>query len=226
MHKFVIITDTHFAPKSNVRTGDLLEDIVSKLTFVRDYCNSNNAQLVIPGDVFDKSTVPDFVKSALAPLFLSFDKTPLAIPGNHDRLFNSDELSHKTSLHVWFTHNLIKELTYIETEDYILHSVKPLVNRGKPQLAIFHGFLNQDDGRNSVYFNDLITTDNTAVVLGHDHTVYAPLTLGTVQIFRPGSFLRKTRTDDSLRIPEMLVLSLTDGCWNSEMVPIETARSF
>ena len=74
MAKFIAITDIHISHKSNVRTGDLLEDLENKLKYVRDYCNKEDAQLIIPGDVFDKATVPDFVKSRLAPIFLSFKK--------------------------------------------------------------------------------------------------------------------------------------------------------
>lgn len=226
MAKFIAITDIHISHKSNVRTGDLLEDLESKLNYVRDYCNKEDAQLIIPGDVFDKATVPDFVKSRLAPIFLSFKKTPFAIPGNHDILFNSDTMSDKTSLNVWFTHGVLRELKYEEYDDCILHAIKPMETKGKPQLAIFHGFLNQEDGRNTVTFADLNTTDKAVVVLGHDHVVYPPLKYGSVDILRPGSFLRSTRNEENFRQPNMLVIELIDGVWSYKEVPIESARSF
>lgn len=222
---YVFITDLHIMTQSNVRTGDVLSDLKMKLEFVVAYANANNATILIGGDIFDKSTVPDFVKSELAPVFLSAKHTPYAIMGNHDQLFCSDEKDFKTSAHLWFTHNILKPLNFVDMGEYVLHSQLPLKTIGKPQLVMFHGFLNIDDGKNTVHMSDLQTTDQCLLLLGHDHKVYDPVELGSVRVVRPGSLLRGIRNDDNMRIPKLVHIKVDTECkdriFKIKMVPIK-----
>jgi len=228
MQEFVFITDLHIRNSSNVRTGDFVQDIYDKLSFVVDYANEHNATILIGGDVFDKPSVPDIVKNKLAPLLRKCIYKPISIFGNHDLLYNSEEYIEKTSYETWVSHGLLEPLDgkTVELEDCIITNEVPVISRGKPQLVLFHGFLNKDDGRNTFLFQDIAgCSDKTYILLGHDHTVYEPLKFSdNIKIFRPGSFLRQTREDASMRIPELMHIRVNEGKLQYKMVSIETAR--
>lgn len=53
MNSFVFITDLHIGAGSTVRTGDVYADLLTKLAFVRDYCNETESKLLIGGDIFN-----------------------------------------------------------------------------------------------------------------------------------------------------------------------------
>lgn len=227
--EFVMITDTHFMNSSRVRTGDVLEDLATKLEFVRDYCNEHNCILLHGGDMFNTPSVPDTVKNRLFPIFASFNNDVYAIPGNHDELYNSYDHINKTSYQTLVSSGLIKDLynKTIDLGECILTSQKPLITRGKPQICLYHGFLNQDDGNWTFYFQDINTQDPTYILLGHDHVVYDPLQfLPNVKIIRPGSFHRQTRQAEHLRQPVLVHIRIKDGKLQFKRVEIATARPF
>lgn len=228
MRDFIFITDLHLTSHSNVRTGDIVQDHKKKLEFVVDYANKHDALLLMGGDIFDRPSVPDFVKSELAPILLKCKYKPYAISGNHDMLFASHSKDFKTSLNLWSTHDIVKLLETEDFGEFVLTSVLPLKTVGKPQLAIFHGFLNIEDGAYTVHMSDLQTTDPTLLCLGHDHLVYEPVQLGAVRVVRPGSFSRKERVDEQMRIPQLVHIRFnpeSDKKWGIKVVPIKTART-
>ena len=96
--EYIFITDLHFNSSSNVRTGEFLSDLTSKLSYVVEKSNEWDATILIGGDIFDKPSVPDFVKSELIKTLKLAKHTPWAIYGNHDSLFNNVEKNFKTSL--------------------------------------------------------------------------------------------------------------------------------
>lgn len=229
MRAFVFITDTHFRNSSNVRTGDLIQDLASKLEFVVAYANDVDATILIGGDLFDKPSVPDVVKNTLAPILMKAKYTPIAIFGNHDLLYNNEEFLNRTSYETWASHGIIKSLDneVIEFEDCVLTNQAPFITKGKPQIIMFHGFLNKEDGRNTFLFQDVAgVEDQTYVLLGHDHVAYEPMQYSAnIKFFRPGSFNRQTRGDESMRIPELIHIRVNEGRFQFKMVPITTARS-
>ena len=110
----------------------------------------------------------------------------------------------KTSLNLLFESGIMRPLEFEDLGDLILTSRKPLTTIGKPQIFVYHGFLNQEDGGWQVMFQDLITTDETVCLLGHDHVVYDPVQIGSVKVVRPGSLLRGIRNSDSERQPQLV----------------------
>lgn len=226
---FVFITDLHFRNSSNVRVGDLLLDLKSKLQFVVDYSNNNNATILIGGDVFDKPSVPDIVKNTLGPVFLQASSIPMSILGNHDQLYGNNEFQDKTSYQLWCSHNVLKSFDNqtIDLGECIITNELPVINRGKPQIVVYHGFLNQEDGHYTFHFQDIHSnvTDQVYILLGHDHCEYEPLAFtSNVKIFRPGSFNRQTRDEESMRQPKILHIRVKGGKLQYKMVEIATAR--
>lgn len=221
---FVFITDLHICSSSRVRNGDVLEDIAAKLKFVVDYCNANEAILLCGGDLFDKPSVPDYVKSRLAPILKELTHDFYSVAGNHSRLYDNPEFNYKTSYDVWRSHGILKDLDSVEGVDLgnvFLTGQLPVKTRGKFQIVVYHGFLNQEDGRNTLHFDDIQTEDNTYVLLGHDHVEYEPVQYKeNIKIFRPGSLLRGIRQDAQYRNPQMLHIRV-NGKLQYKMVPIK-----
>lgn len=227
---FVFVTDSHIGGGANVRTGNVYQDLLTKFTFIKEYCNKNDCQLLIGGDVFDKPTIADVYKTPFLKLFLQFDKTPIVVRGNHCTLFNSRENDYKTTMQLFIEAGAFKELHTIDYGDLVLTSEKPLVVRNKPQIFMYHGFLNQQDGWCQVMYDELITTDEVLCLLGHDHVVYDPVTIGTVKVIRPGSLLRGIRNDESNRIPELVHIRFNSETpqgqrsIKTKLVPITVSR--
>lgn len=230
MNDFVFITDLHCKSASNVRTGDFMEDICNKLQFVVNYANENGASILIGGDLFDKPSVPDIVKNKIIPILLESKNPIYSINGNHDVLFSSDELAEKTSYYLLDKANIIQDFTgtTIELDNVIISNEIPVIQRGKPQIIVFHGFLNQDDGKWTFHYQDIEAgiTDKVYILLGHDHVEYEPLKFqDNIKIFRPGSFTRVTREDASMRQPKLLHIKVLDDRLVNKLVEIP-ARPF
>lgn len=225
MTKFVFITDLHITSVCNVRTGDVLDDIRKKLDYVVGYANANGIPIVIGGDVFDKPTVPDFVKAAVGRVFRKAVNPIYTINGNHDTLYNNDEFNVRTSYNLFCEMGLFTDFTggRVDLGDCVLTNELPLKTNGKPTVCVYHGFWNIDDGRWCCKTDDVVgTTDETLVLLGHDHTVYEDEMVGeNIRVVRPGSFLRGIRIDEQNRTPMMTVCSLVDGKWVVEYEPIK-----
>lgn len=227
MKNFVFITDLHINTSSKVRNGDLVDDLSSKLLSVQQYCNENDAQLLLGGDIFDRPSLPDFIKSKFASIFKGFKYTPISISGNHDQLYANPEFNYKTSYNVFTSCEVLHDLDSadIDLGEVYISSTLPVKDHGKPQIFLYHGFLNQEDGRNTFHFQDIEPgiQHPVYICLGHDHVVYDPLQYTpNVKIFRPGSFLRGIRADSQQRNPTMLHIRVTDdGRLQNRLVPIK-----
>lgn len=212
-----------------MRVGDFLKDAVAKLTYVRDYCNEHDARCLIGGDIFDKPSVPDEVKNAILPILRSFKYMPFAIFGNHDIAYNNEGMLCKTSYQTLVGAGCITPIDgdyatdFIGSTEVTITNVKPIMGTGKPTIAMFHAFLNQDDGvKWSVYTTDLLTaTDETLVLLGHDHGLYEDVEVSNnVKVIRPGSLLRVSRDQTSQRTPCLIDITLVDGKWHTKRIDI------
>lgn len=229
--EFCYITDTHLKASMNVRSGDALEDLSTKLQFVIDYCNKHNCILLHGGDVFDTPSVPDLVKNKVIPIFRSLKTKLYTLAGNHSLLYNSEDYNYKTTYQTFIAAGIFIPLDNqtIDLGECIITNEVPLINRGKPQIGMYHGFLNKDDGKWSFYYQDISSTltDKTFILLGHDHVAYEPLEFSSnVKIFRPGSFCRQTRDETNMRIPELMHIRVVDGKLQYKMVPISVARPY
>lgn len=224
MSKFVFITDTHFTSSSNVRAGDLHKDQMDKLRWVVDFANKNKAILLHSGDFFDKPSVPDFVKSAVIDELRRLEYGCLAISGNHDWLYGSEEREYRTSFNVLVAAGVVEKLIQKEYEDVIITSKLPLLDNDKPQILLFHGFLNQEDGLCTLRFQDLSCSTESLVLLGHDHVPYPDETYKGSSIVRAGSFTRGVRNDSAERIPQALLIEVKEGKIFYTSHDIETAK--
>lgn len=224
--KFVFITDLHITGVCNVRHGDPIEDITEKLKYVVDYTNAIDGQLLIGGDLFDKSIVSDSVKSHVAPQFTRLKRRALSINGNHDRMYDNDDFQYKTSYNVFVSHGVISDITDTEVMigDTLVTNKMPLVDRGCKQICLFHGFLNKEDGRNTFHTSDIqAKSDPIRIFLGHDHTVHDVVKMHNFEIHRIGSFFRMDRTAESNRTPQMAVID--SDTMDVTYVPIESRNA-
>lgn len=227
MSQYVFITDSHFNSHSNVRNGDVLDDLIQKFDWVIDYCNTHDCILLHGGDVFDKPSVPDFVKARVLKSLTKLETKALFISGNHDLLWNNPEFKYRTSYNVLGAANRCQDIDNksVEFDDVIITNQVPVETRNKPQIVLFHGFLNQEDGRCTFRFTDINTDDNVCILLGHDHVQYDVLKYtDKIKIIRPGSFLRGIRNDEAIRTPQIVHLVVRDGKILHKMVDIDAAR--
>lgn len=215
------ITDTHFTSASNVRAGDYCGDLIAKLRAVVDMANSWNATIIHSGDFFDKPTVADFVKTLITTELKRAKHTPIVIYGNHDILFNNRDMDYKTSLQLMIEAGTVEKLTYKDCGSHILTNLPTIVDAGKPQIGLYHGFLNKEDGVNTFLFEQIQTQDPCYILLGHDHVTYNPVQYKNSLIFRNGSFARGIRADESNRIPQAMRIRVKpDGTIHHKMYDI------
>jgi hypothetical protein len=164
-NKFIFVTDLHITTSAPFRVGDPLQDIISKLEYVIEQANSYDALILIGGDVFDKSTIPYEAYTAVCEVFKKAKYTPIAIKGNHDQLFRCDDNDKKTTIYNAFKLGVLHELkSPMDAGSCILTPDKSLINREKPQILVYHGFLNVKDGKHTVFVDDLagVTTPTHA----------------------------------------------------------------
>lgn len=222
--RWAFITDTHLTSSSNVRAGDLHADQMEKLRWCVQFANDNDARLLISGDVFDKPSVADFVKTATIRELKACKYKPLVIYGNHDILWASEDRNYRTSLAVLEEAEVVQVLKDdIEENGVIITKHKPLLTKDKPQILMYHGFLNQEDGVNTVLLSELQCDSPAIALLGHDHVVYDDVSYKGVTIIRPGSFTRGVRTDSADRIPEVVLIEF-DKEFNITRHPILAAK--
>lgn len=220
--RFLFFTDCHITTSAPFRVGDPLQDIISKLEYTIEYANSKDALILIGGDVFDKSTIPYEAYTAVCEVFKKAKYTPIAIKGNHDQLFRCDDNDKKTTIYNAFKLGVLRELkSPMDVGSCILTPDKSLINREKPQILVYHGFLNVKDGKHTVFVDDLAgVTTPTLVLLGHDHVEYEPVTLGACTVHRIGSLFRNRRVETSDRNPKMLYISVEDGKFRTEVLEV------
>lgn len=215
MSRFLFITDLHLQSSSVSRTGAPLQDCIDKLRWVVSKANADNSILLIGGDVFDRASPSYEVFNAFVDVLLEATVPVYAIKGNHDMLFRSDANDTKCALSALYKSGLLLSLDdkTVDFGDCVLTNELPLVTRGKPQVAMFHGFLNTpDDKRFTVKFQDLLCDSDSVVLLGHDHVDYGVTVLSEfVSVVRPGSLFRNKRDASSDRIPCIVKIDVLDG---------------
>ena len=228
MDKFTFITDLHVAGVANNRTGDYLTDICDKLKWVVDHCNREDRTLLIGGDLFDRAIVADSVKSAVASVLTQLKVKAVTIMGNHDRCYESDDQNYKTSYNVLAACGCIRDIDgySYRSGNVMISNQEVFFDDAMPEIKMYHGFLNQEDGRNT-FRSEWIRGTNKLILLGHDHKKYPDLevTPGVV-VIRPGSFARQGRTEESYRQPEIVDITWDGERFITEYKEIEAARHY
>lgn len=228
MSRFIFITDLHLTTSAPVRTGDPLQDCLDKVCYVIEKANALDAQILIGGDIFDRPTIPYEAYTKVCKVFQKAKIVPIAVKGNHDQLFRSDDNDRKTTLNNAFSLGILQELNgtfMMEDQSCILTSDPKDLGHASPQILMYHGFLNTKDGKLTVYADDLsMATAPTLVLLGHDHVEYDPVQIGSCTVFRIGSLFRDQRVVTSNRTPKMLYIEVENGQFRTELLEVP-ARS-
>lgn len=229
MSRFLFITDLHITTTCPVRTGNPLEDVCSKLRWCVDFVNEHDATLLLGGDIFDKPTVPLEAINMVIEVLRGCRRMPLGVWGNHDQLYRAAENNPKCALYTLASSRVIALIDDrdVEFEDCTVTNVLPLQTSSSPQILIYHGFLNQKDGRFTVPLSDIVSPSSpTLVLLGHDHIEYADLELSdSVTVVRPGSLFRNRRVETSERPPKGVYVEVSNGSISHSLVEVP-ARSF
>lgn len=227
--RFVFITDIHAQLSSNVRTGNILSDILAKLSWCVEYANSLDAVLLIGGDVNNSAVVPYEITQALAVVFRRAKYTPICIKGNHDQMYRSDAHDIKSALNCLYQTGVLRSIDgqTLDFGDCLVTNEIPIPQvSAKPVLFLYHGFLDISDGKFSISSELLRATQvPTLVLLGHDHVMYEPLQIGWSTVLRPGSLLRDRRIEASYRQPYLYDIAVLDGGFSYNLIEIP-ARPF
>ena len=229
MRNFVFITDLHLGAGAGVRTGDVYLDLCGKVKEVVSYANEHDATILIAGDVFHRPTIADFYKTPFLKLFAEAKYKPVTIRGNHDELYRSRDNDCKTSYNLACQLGIFTSLDgrLIEFDDFVITNDHQIKTFGKPQIGMFHGFLNAKDGGYEFMLDELTATEDPMIILlGHDHVPYEPLQVGNKVVLRPGSLLRSTRTQEHNRTPVLVHIVINNGEIKYKEVPLRTARDY
>lgn len=83
--KIISVSDLHLTAQTPIgRKDDYAEASLHKLRQVIDYTNARGDVLVLPGDIFDRATVPTWYTNRVINEFSRLRRPCIAIPGNHD----------------------------------------------------------------------------------------------------------------------------------------------
>lgn len=191
------------------RIDDYKVALSNKTDQLLDLCLSNNADLVIPGDMFSKvQTDNEFILWNIRHLrkFKDSDVNVICIFGNHDVYRTQAWLEDKTPLKIMEEAGLVQilrngaSLEYGKVKIYGFGYYDEFTNPkvdydGQKQMLIGHKFYQQ-----SMYkeFNTsqskLLDLGYDYALLGHDHIPYNIDEQGCV-VFRPGGLMRGSTHD-------------------------------
>jgi DNA repair exonuclease SbcCD nuclease subunit len=205
---YLFISDTHFADRSNIRTGDILKDLLEKFRYVIDFANDADALILHGGDFFDKPLIPNSVITAIIAELKRCKYVPIVIPGNHDKLYENQTYFERTALRLLYETGFVRDCSNQMEGDVFVSSTLPIVDRGHNQIVIYHGHLNSPpDGIYVVHNEDFkATKDKVALCLGHFHDETPVVKYDNYDIFRIGSFIRGIREEKQFRVPKCLLI--------------------
>ena len=110
--KFVFASDLHIRPDRPVcrKDEDWIDTQFQQLLFLTGLAEKNNCPIVLGGDVFDQSQVPDSLKNMVVGCFVGLDVYGIA--GQHDLVYHSYKNIHKSSFGVLWQTGIIKDPTF------------------------------------------------------------------------------------------------------------------
>lgn len=207
MNRNLILTgDWHIQDDTpNSRIDNYKQTLVDKTDQLLNLCLQNNADLVIPGDIFSKIQTNNEFIIYFMKLFKKFkdnDINVISIFGNHDVYRTQYQLEEKTPLKILEESNLIKILRNGESLEYnntIIYGwgyydeIKEVPKiENKRNFGIIHKFYSQPSYR-EYNFNqdDLQAIGLQYALLGHDHISYEVEKKPCI-VFRPGALTRGT----------------------------------
>lgn len=229
MSRFLFVTDLHINTVCAVRTGNPLDDVLQKLRWCVAKANELDATLLLGGDIFDKATVPYEAVNGVMDVLSGCRYTALCVWGNHDMLYRADENARRCALYTLGASGTVGFIdnTVVSYPDCYVGGQLPLETRDKPQLLVYHGFLEQKDGRFTVSVSDLVGCSSPALVLlGHDHVEYADYVVNDhIAVVRPGSLFRNRRVSTSDRVPKAVYVEVENGSIRHSLLEVSVARS-
>jgi len=205
------IADTHFSPYTpESRKDNYPETILNKYSQVNElYPSSYN---IIAGDIFHKPTLPLKYINRVARVEHDSQKQDghktYVIAGNHDCIYADLDYLWDSSVGNWISTGLVSllDVLTIDMGTYKVNIVSWPFTKSDPPKAqiewkndlnvlVGHAFWEPSapPGKDfSLSSSDVEHLGYDAVVLGHDHAKYKPVTVGKTTVYRPGSLSRGT----------------------------------
>lgn len=235
--KICFIGDIHLKKMSPLnRLIDYNDDLLKKLEWIRDYCNTNEIDTVVHlGDIADYPDMPDGLKNKFIQTWRLYKGTFYSIVGmSHDLFYNNEQSYFKTCLY-----NLeLSGILQVLYEPVLIDNIRlaPLdmhIDKAKEQIrhagldnhrTIFlaHQFYNWDlDKRAGFEEDDFVNLDKEcSLILGHDHRQHNDVVSGNVTIRRPGSLMRTELSEETIsKKPRVLLFDSTTDTWDYITVP-------
>lgn len=222
---FVSVLDLHFGKKCSTRIDNFDEALEDKLNQIFKYCKDNSVNAVIfAGDIFDNNSIDRKSLLKAFKIFKQFNDNGIScftIWGNHDEYRYNENFRENTPLYFLMQldvmHNLFdlkiyknEKLVYkIKGFDYLDDSIKEYVatqhqKANEKIVAIGHTFYeNSFMGGEHNLTEEMVKKGNVDIlILGHDHSKYSNVTVGTTKIYRFGSLVRDNSNENNMhRIP-------------------------
>lgn len=185
--RFLYCNDLHGRAKNSVnRLGNYREDWLNKVKETCDIADKKQCEFVIcGGDLFDSNNVSNLLIDDFLDIVEPYNKTWYVVPGNHDEIGHSWELSKSTSLaHIirrsccfkklekeTFENVAIKGFEYKHDIENDIKEDGLIVGSGKLRIAVPHAFITIKPFHpsvNHILAKD-IETDANIILCSHFH---------------------------------------------------------
>jgi DNA repair exonuclease SbcCD nuclease subunit len=212
---FLLIGDPHLDSKTPLaRIDNYRETTINKLRSLLQLAIDKKVRAVITtGDVFNRYDVPISYLNEVVHILREYRFNGIevySIIGNHDIPRNNMDYFKNTPLSLLFKSGLVKKigsgkddrLVIGETVVYGLNYKEKLSEIETPRdgylnkILVMHYATENTVPADNVPLVDLESFD--IVFAGHDHMYYEPIITEDLEVYRPGSFTRRTKDEYNL----------------------------
>ena len=249
---FAVILDIHFGKKCNIRLDNTEDVIEQKLTEILEYCLNNKVRyIIIAGDVFDNCSIDRKTFMKAYNIFKKFKDNGIhvfTIYGNHDEYRYNPEFRNNTPLKdlqdlevitvidsedsievvddYEDTTYMIYGYPYVETDKLKSTRISYQERKSAYQVIIGHTFYDNEfmGGENNITDDDVESINCDYLILGHDHSYYEPERVFNTDVFRFGSLVRGTSSDNDLNRKVKFMHFYGDGEWKEIVLDVKDLK--
>lgn len=223
------------------RIDDYPETCLEKLNQVLDIAiKYDSGHIVFLGDLWHKNAQSNAYMNKVCSVFRKIKDAGIqahVIYGNHELVYDSMDYADRSPLGILISSGLVNHLSKLEivfpNTNVVLHGydypdpIEQVAPDYKYHICVAHRFYNYDFDKATLRKENISHLGYSAYVLGHDHTQYAPETVGVSTIIRPGSLTRGTAHSYNLsKIVSVALFSPADDAnpWSYIALDIKPAE--